>query len=73
MMIAAALASLPPGMLDALMTQAGRSQGNTSGRSGQFKTGSQRGRPLPPGQVGPAAILDCMCWPPCAQQRLNKN
>jgi magnesium chelatase subunit D len=48
MMVAAALASLPPGMLDALMTQAGRSQGNTSGRSGQFKTGSQRGRPLPP-------------------------
>ncbi len=48
MMVAAALASLPPGMLDSLMTQAGRSQGNTSGRSGQFKTGSQRGRPLPP-------------------------
>ena len=48
MMVAAALASLPPGMLDTLMTQAGRSQGNTSGRSGQFKTGSQRGRPLPP-------------------------
>ena len=48
MMVAAALASLPPSMLDTLMTQAGRSQGNTSGRSGQFKTGSQRGRPLPP-------------------------
>ena len=48
MMVAAALASLPPGMLDTLMTQAGRSQGNTSGRSGQFKTGSHRGRPLPP-------------------------
>ena len=48
MMVAAALASLPLGMLDTLMTQAGRSQGNTSGRSGQFKTGSQRGRPLPP-------------------------
>ena len=48
MMVAAALASLPPGILDTLMTQAGRSQGNTSGRSGQFKTGSQRGRPLPP-------------------------
>jgi magnesium chelatase subunit D len=48
MMVAAALATLPPGMLDSLMTQAGRSQGNTSGRSGQFKTGSQRGRPLPP-------------------------
>lgn len=48
MMVAAALASLPLGMLDTLMTQAGRSQGNTSGRSGQFKTGSHRGRPLPP-------------------------
>jgi magnesium chelatase subunit D len=48
MMVAAALATLPPGMLDSLMTQSGRSQGNTSGRSGQFKTGSQRGRPLPP-------------------------
>ena len=48
MMVAAALASLPPGVLDSLLTQAGRNQGNTSGRSGQFKTGSQRGRPLPP-------------------------
>ncbi|MDE3231738.1 MAG: magnesium chelatase subunit D [Pseudomonadota bacterium] len=48
MMVAAALASLPTGVLDALMTQSGRNQGNTSGRSGQFRTGSQRGRPLPP-------------------------
>jgi len=48
MMVAAALASLPPGVLDSLLTQAGRNQGNTSGRSGQFRTGSQRGRPMPP-------------------------
>jgi magnesium chelatase subunit D len=48
MMVAAALASLPPHVLDALMTTAGKSQGNTSGRSGHYKAGSQRGRPLPP-------------------------
>ena len=59
MMVAAALASLPPGMLDTLMTKSGRNQGNTSGRSGQFKTGSQRGRPLPPkpGRPGGASRL----------------
>ena len=48
MMIAAALASLPPDVLDGLLTKPGRNQGNTSGRSGQFRTGTQRGRPLPP-------------------------
>jgi magnesium chelatase subunit D len=48
MMVAAALASLPPYVLDALMTTNGKSQGNTSGRSGQYRAGSQRGRPLPP-------------------------
>jgi magnesium chelatase subunit D len=48
MMVAAALASLPPHVLDALMTTNGKSQGNTSGRSGQYRAGSQRGRPLPP-------------------------
>jgi magnesium chelatase subunit D len=48
MMVAAALASLPPHVLDALMTTTGKSQGNTSGRSGQFRAGAQRGRPLPP-------------------------
>jgi magnesium chelatase subunit D len=48
MMVAAALASLPPHVLDALMTTTGKSQGNTSGRSGQYRAGSQRGRPLPP-------------------------
>jgi magnesium chelatase subunit D len=48
MMVAAALASLPPHMLDALATQSGTRQSNTSGRSGQTRAGSQRGRPLPP-------------------------
>ena len=48
MMIAAALASLPPDVLDGLLTKQGRSQGHTTGRSGQFRTGTQRGRPLPP-------------------------
>lgn len=48
MMVAAALASLPPDVLDGLLTQQGRNQGNTSGRSGQYRSGSQRGRPLPP-------------------------
>jgi len=48
MMIAAALASLPPDVLGGLLTKPGRSQGHTTGRSGQFRTGTQRGRPLPP-------------------------
>jgi magnesium chelatase subunit D len=48
MMVAAALASLPPHMLDALMTRQGAASHNTSGRSGQTRAGSQRGRPLPP-------------------------
>ncbi|WP_416548118.1 magnesium chelatase subunit D [Limnohabitans sp. DCL3] len=48
MMVAAALASLPPHMLDALMTRQGAASQNTSGRSGQTRAGSQRGRPLPP-------------------------
>jgi len=48
MLIAAALASLPPDVLAGLMTTPGRNHGNTSGRSGQFRTGPQRGRPLPP-------------------------
>ena len=48
MMVAAALASLPPHMLDALATQQGARSGHTSGRSGQTRAGQQRGRPLPP-------------------------
>ncbi|MEY4257504.1 MAG: Magnesium-chelatase 60 kDa subunit, partial [Pseudomonadota bacterium] len=46
MMVAAALASLPPHMLDALMTRQGASSPQSSGRSGQTRAGSQRGRPL---------------------------
>ena len=48
MMIAAALASLPDNVLAGLLTQPGRSTGNSSGTSGQFRSGTQRGRPLPP-------------------------
>ena len=48
MLVAAALASLPPDMLDALMTRQSATHHNTSGRSGQTRAGSQRGRPLPP-------------------------
>ena len=48
MMVAAALASLPPHMLDALATQTRARHSNTSGRSGQTRAGQQRGRPLPP-------------------------
>jgi magnesium chelatase subunit D len=54
MMIAAALASLPPNILDSLLTKTGSSQGNSSGRSGQFRSGMQRGRPLPPRPGRPA-------------------
>jgi magnesium chelatase subunit D len=59
MMVAAALASLPPHMLDALATQGGARHSNTSGRSGQARAGSQRGRPLPPhpGRPGGQARL----------------
>ena len=59
MMVAAALASLPPHMLDALMTRQGAASHHTSGRSGQTRTGSQRGRPLPPrpGRPGGQARL----------------
>ena len=54
LLIAAALASLPPHILDSLLTKTGSSQGNTSGRSGQFRAGMQRGRPLPPRPGRPA-------------------
>lgn len=59
MMVAAALASLPPQMLDALMTRQGAASHHTSGRSGQTRAGSQRGRPLPPrpGRPGGQARL----------------
>jgi len=48
MLIAAALSSLPSDVLAGLLAKSGRDHGNTSGRSGQFRTGTQRGRPLPP-------------------------
>jgi len=54
LLIASALASLPPNILDSLLTKTGSSQGNTSGRSGQFRSGMQRGRPLPPRPGRPA-------------------
>jgi magnesium chelatase subunit D len=59
MMVAAALASLPPHMLDALMTRQGAASHHTSGRSGQSRAGSQHGRPLPPrpGRPGGQARL----------------
>ncbi|MFM1906975.1 MAG: Magnesium-chelatase 60 kDa subunit [Pseudomonadota bacterium] len=53
MMVAAALASLPAHVLDALMTRQGAAGLATSGRSGQTRSGSQRGRPLPPRQGRP--------------------
>lgn len=57
--VAAALASLPPDVLDGLLTKPGRNHGNTSGRSGQYRSGMQRGRPLPPrtGRPGGQARL----------------
>jgi len=59
MMVAAALASLPPHMLDALALQKGSRSSHTSGRSGQTRAGQQRGRPLPPrpGRPGGQARL----------------
>ena len=48
MLVAAALASLPNGILDRLLTRAGQSNGQALGRSGQLKSGAQRGRPMPP-------------------------
>jgi magnesium chelatase subunit D len=53
MMIEAAMASLPPDVLADLLTKPGRNPGNTSGRSGQYRSGTQRGRPLPPRQGRP--------------------
>ena len=54
MMIASALASLPSNILDSLLTKTGSKKGNSSGRSGQFRSGMQRGRPLPPRPGRPA-------------------
>ena len=77
MMIAAALASLPPDVLDGLLTKPGRNLGNTSGRSGQFRSGAQRGRPLPPrtGRPGGHARLHILSTLRAAapKQRLRGN
>ena len=77
MMIAAALASLPPDVLEGLLTKPGRNLGNTSGRSGQFRSGMQRGRPLPPrtGRPGGHARLHILSTFRAAapKQRLRGN
>ena len=77
MMIAAALASLPPDVLDGLLTKPGRNLGNTSGRSGHFRSGTQRGRPLPPrtGRPGGHARLHILSTLRAAapKQRLRGN
>ena len=77
MMIAAALASLPSDVLDGLLTKPGRNLGNTSGRSGQFRSGTQRGRPLPPrtGRPGGHARLHILSTLRAAapKQRLRGN
>jgi magnesium chelatase subunit D len=77
MMIAAALASLPPDVLEGLLTKPGRNLGNTSGRSGHFRSGMQRGRPLPPrtGRPGGHARLHILSTLRAAapKQRLRGN
>lgn len=77
MMVAAALASLPPHMLDALATQQGASSSHTSGRSGQTRAGQQRGRPLPPrpGRPGGHARLHVLATLRAAapRQRLRQS
>lgn len=77
MMVAAALASLPPHMLDALATQNRARQSNTSGRSGQTRAGQQRGRPLPPrpGRPGGHARLHVLATLRAAapRQRLRQT
>jgi magnesium chelatase subunit D len=77
MMVAAALASLPPHMLDALMTRQGAASHNTSGRSGQSRAGSRRGRPLPPraGRPGGQARLHVLATLRAAapKQRLRQT
>jgi magnesium chelatase subunit D len=77
MMVAAALASLPPHMLDALMTRQGAASHNSSGRSGQTRAGQQRGRPLPPrpGRPGGHARLHVLATLRAAapKQRLRQS
>lgn len=77
MMVAAALASLPQHMLDALMSGQGAQRSKTSGRSGQTRAGQQRGRPLPPrpGRPGGHARLHVLATLRAAapKQRLRQR
>jgi magnesium chelatase subunit D len=77
MVVAAALASLPSHMLDALLTRQGATGHNTAGRSGQQRAGSQRGRPLPPrpGRPGGQARLHVLATLRAAapKQRLRQT
>lgn len=77
MMVAAALASLPQHMLDALMSGQGAQRSKTSGRSGQTRAGQQRGRPLPPrpGRPGGHARLHVLATLRAAapRQRLRQR
>ncbi len=77
MMVSAALASLPLHMLDALMTRQGEASLHTTGRSGQTRAGSQRGRPLPPrpGRPGGSARLHVLATLRAAapKQRLRQS
>lgn len=77
MMVAAALASLPQHMLDALMTGQRAQRSKTSGRSGQTRAGQQRGRPLPPrpGRPGGHARLHVLATLRAAapKQRLRER
>ncbi len=77
MMVAAALASLPPHVLDALVSGAGAKAGQTAGRSGQTRSGQQRGRPLPPrpGRPGGQARLHVLATLRAAapKQRLRQS
>lgn len=77
MLVAAAVASLPPHMLDALMTGQGAQRSKTSGRSGQTRAGQQRGRPLPPrpGRPGGHARLHVLATLRAAapRQRLRQR
>lgn len=77
MMVAAALASLPQHMLDALMSGHGAQRSKTAGRSGQIRAGQQRGRPLPPrpGRPGGHARLHVLATLRAAapKQRLRQR
>jgi magnesium chelatase subunit D len=63
MLLAAALAHLPPHLLDQLVTQnTGPKKANAQGQSGQVQRHWQRGRPLPsrPGKPGAQARMDVL-------------